>query len=94
MSCDAVFEPAFTLWLETLPTGDTARLLVQPRGNQVYTVFYWNQQLHNRRCFTSRATAERWGYELHRVLQEDLLAGVLLGYDSDVLDHLQTLCSP
>ena len=94
MASHAMVDRPFTLWLETLPTGDTARVLIRPARHQVRAVFYWNQQIHSERCFTSRRAAEAWGYEFHSVLQEDALAGVLLGYDAEVLDRLQLRCSP
>ena len=56
-------------------------------------VLFWNQEFHNVRGFTSRETAEAWGYALHDILQQDALAGALLGYDADVLDRLQAQCS-
>ena len=94
MTSDAAVHRPFTLWLETLPTEDTARVLIWPGAEETRVVFYWNYRFHSVRCFTSRATAEAWGYELHRVLRDDVLAGVLLGYDREVLDRLQSLCSP
>ena len=93
MDANAVTETPFTLWLETLPTGDTARVLIRPDGSDVRAIFYWNQQVHTERRFTTRAEAEAWGYEFHHVLQADALAGVLLGYDGDVLNRLQLRCS-
>ena len=93
MSHDPDAQPPFTLWVETLATGDKGTVLIWRRGEQVYAVFYWNLAFHSERAFTSRSAAEAWGYELHRVMQEDLLAGVLLGYDLEVLERLQSLCS-
>ena len=93
MSHDPDAQRPFTLWHETLPTGDKARVLIWRRGEQVHAVFYWNLEFHSERTFTSRSAAEAWGYELHRVMQEELLAGVLLGYDREVLERLQSLCS-
>ena len=37
----------FTLWLETLPSNDTARLLIWPRSEQVQVELYWNRELHS-----------------------------------------------
>ena len=83
----------FTLWFETLPSDDTARLLIWPHTGQVKVVLYWNQELHSERRFTTLDAAQAWGYELHNVLMQDALAGALLGYDRDVLDQLQAQCS-
>ena len=82
-----------TLWFETLPSGDTARLLIWPRPEQTRVVLFWNQEFHSVRGFTSREGAEAWGYALHDILRHDALAGALLGYDDDVLDRLQAQCS-
>ena len=54
----------------------------------MHALFYWNREFHSERCFTSRRTAEAWGYELRDTLQQDVLAGVLLGYDNEVLARL------
>ncbi len=83
----------FTLWFETLPTSDTARLLVWPRAEQVRVVFFWNHEFHSQRSFATLEAAESWGRDLHRVIQQDALAGMLLGYDPDVLEQLQARCS-
>ena len=83
----------FTLWFDTLPSGDTARLLIWPHPEHVRVVLFWNQEFHSVRGFTSRETAEAWGYALHDILRQDALAGALLGYDDDVLDRLQAQCS-
>ena len=83
----------FTLWFETLPTSDTARLLVWPRAEQVRVVFFWNHEFHSQRSFATLEAAESWGHDFHRVIQQDALAGVLLGYDTDVLEQLQSRCS-
>ena len=82
----------FTLWFETLPTSDTARLLVWPRAEQVRVVFFWNQEFHSQRSFATLEAAESWGHDFRRVIQQDALAGVLLGYDTDVLEQLQARC--
>ena len=37
----------FTLWFETLPTGDRARLLIRSGSPEVHVVLYWNDQLHS-----------------------------------------------
>ena len=83
----------FTLWFETLPSGDTARLVIWPRAEPVYVVLYWNQKLHSERTFRTVQVAESWGYELHRQFELDALAGALLGYDQAVLARLQARCS-
>ena len=83
----------FTLWFDTLPSGDTARLLIWPRPKPVRVVLFWNRAFHSVRGFATRETAEAWGYALHDVLRQDALAGALLGYDDDVLDRLQAQCS-
>ena len=92
MSYDDPAHQPFTLWYDTLPSDDTARLLIWPRSDQVHAVFYWNQEFQTKRTFTTRKAAEAWGNELHRVLQQDALAGALLGYDREVLARLQEQC--
>ncbi len=93
MTSDANAEQPFTLWFETLPSGDTARLLIWPRPEQVRVVLFWNRAFHSVRGFTTRETAEAWGHSLHDALQRDALAGALLGYDDEVLDRLQAQCA-
>lgn len=83
----------FTLWFETLPTSDTARLLIWPRANEVKVVLYWNREFHSERTFGSLDAAEAWGHQLHDVIQHDALAGLLLGYDQEVLTRLQAQAS-
>jgi hypothetical protein len=78
----------FTLWLETLPGNDTARLLIWPRSGHVQVELYWNRELHSERRFPTREAAEAWGYELHRVVLRDTLVGALLGYDREVFTQL------
>lgn len=89
----ATAQQPFTLWFETLPTSDTARLLVWPRAEQVRVVFFWNHEFHSQRSFATLEAAESWGYDFHRVILQDALAGALLGYDPDVLEQLQARCS-
>ena len=74
----------FTLWFDTLPSGDTARLLIWPRPEPVRVVLFWNRVFHSVRGFTSRETAEASGYALHDILRQDARAGALLGCDRDV----------
>jgi len=93
MTSDADTQQPFTLWFETLPSGDTARLLIWPRPEQVRVVLFWNRAFHSVRGFTTRETAEAWGHSLHDALQQDALAGALLGYDDEVLDRLQAQCA-
>ena len=81
-----------TLWFETLPSNDTARLLVQARSGQVHVVFYWNEEFHSERSFVTRHAAETWGYEFRRMLLQDALAGALLGYDRQVIARLEAQC--
>ena len=83
----------FTLWFETLPSNDTARLLISSHLDQVDARLYWNQRFHTKRSFATLDAAKAWGYELHQVLIQDALAGALLGYDSEVLAQLQARCS-
>ena len=78
----------FTLWLETLPSNDTTRLLIWPRSEQVQVELYWNRELHSERRFATCEAAEAWGYQLHRVVLRDALAGALLGYDHEVITRL------
>lgn len=84
---------SFTLWYETLPSSDTARLLISPRGGETHAVFYWNGELHSDRMFPTLDEATAWGQEFLRVLQHDALAGALVGYDAEVLDELQARCA-
>ena len=86
----------FTLWFETLPSGDTARLVIWPRDEPVYVVLYWlywNQKVHSERTFRTVQAAESWGHELRRQFELDALAGALLGYDQEVLARLKARCS-
>ena len=78
----------FTLWFETLPSNDTARLLIWPQSGHVQGELYWNRELHSERRFTTREAAEAWGCELHRVVLRDAIAGALLGYDREVVTRL------
>ena len=83
-----VFDPdahrPFTLWFETLPSNDTARLLIWPRSEHVQVELYWNRALHSERRFTTREAAEAWGC----VVLRDALTGALLGYDREVVTRL------
>ena len=83
----------FTLWFESLPTGDTARLLIRSDLQEVHAVLYWNDQLHSERRFATQEAAEKWGNRFHDVLRQDAVAGLLLGYDRDALVRLQDHCS-
>ena len=83
----------FTLWFETLPTGDRARLLIRSGSPEVHVVLYWNDQLHSERRFATQEAAEKWGNRFHDVLRQDAVAGLLLGYDRDALVRLQDHCS-
>ncbi len=76
------------LWFETLSSDDTARLLIRPRAGEVQVVLFWNGDAHSERTFATIDAAEDWGYRLHRALEQDALAGALLGYDDDVLARL------
>ena len=94
MADDTGVPKPFTLWFETLPTSDTARLLVWPRADQVRVVFFWNHEFHSQRSFATLEAAESWGYDFHRAIQQgQKLAGALLGYDPEVFDRLQEQCS-
>ena len=92
MVCAPDANQPHTLWFETLPSNDTARLLIRPRAGQVQVVLYWNEELHSERIFPTQQAAEVWGHEFHRVLLQDSLAGALLGYDSQVIARLQAQC--
>lgn len=78
----------YTLWFETLPSRDTARLMISPRAGQFHVAVYWNQQYHSDRSFATVEDAESWGTALHSVVMQDALAGALLGYDPDVITRL------
>ena len=71
MADDTGVPKPFTLWFETLPTSDTARLLVWPRADQVRVVFFWNHEFHSQRSFATLEAAESWGYDFHRAIQQD-----------------------
>ncbi len=88
MACAPNDTQPYTLWFETLPSDDTARLLIWPGVDDVQVVLFWNGELHTERTFATIEAAEDWGYRLHRALERDALAGALLGYDDDVLARL------
>ena len=88
MACDLDASQPYTLWFETLPSDDTARLLIWPGVGEVQVVLFWNGDVHTERTFATIEAAEDWGYRLHRALERDALAGALLGYDDDVLARL------
>ena len=78
----------YTLWYDTLPSDDTARLLIWPRAGEVQVVLFWNGDVHSERTFATIEAAEEWGCQLYQRLEQDALAGALLGYDHDVLARL------
>ena len=88
MACDPDDPPPYTLWFETLPSDDTARLLIGPGVDHVQVVLFWNGDLHSEQTFATIEAAEDWGYRLYRALEQDALADALLGYDDDVLARL------
>ena len=88
MACDLDASPPYTLWFETLPSDDTARLLIGPGAGAVQVVLFWNEDVHTERTFATIEAAEDWGYRLYRALEQDALADALLGYDDDVLARL------
>ncbi len=88
MTCGPDDSPPYTLWFDTLPSDDTARLLIGPGAGEVRVVLFWNGDVHTERTFATIEAAEDWGYRLHRALEQDALAGALLGYDDDVLARL------
>ena len=88
MACDPDGPQPYTLWFDTLPSDDTARLLIWPRAGEVQVVLFWNGDVHSERTFATIEAAEEWGYQLYRRLEQDALAGALLGYDHDVLARL------
>ena len=91
---DPDVHPSVTLWFETLSTGDTARLCIRSTElSEVDVAFYWNNELHSHRRFGTKEEAEAWGIKFRDVLRQDTIAGVLLGYDRDVLERLQENCS-
>ena len=83
----------YTLWFETLPSSDTARLVIWYRSGHVKVVLHWNQRFHSERSFATLESAEAWGREFRDLLEQDALAGALLGYDHDVLTRLQDQCT-
>ena len=87
-----VVEP-YTLWYETLPSDDTARLTIAQREERFHATLYWNRERHSERSFATRDDAEAWGYELHAIVLQDALAGALLGYDGDVVTTLTNAVS-
>ncbi len=88
MAYDPDAHRPFTLWFETLPSNDTARLLIWPQSGHVQVELYWNRELHSERRFPTREAAEAWGCELHRVVLRDAIVGALLGYDREVITRL------
>jgi len=90
---DAETSQNSTLWFETLPTGDTARLFIRSDLPEIHAVLYWNDQLHSERRFATQEAAEKWGNRFLDVLKQDAVAGLLLGYDRDALVRLQDHCS-
>ena len=61
MACDPDDPPPYTLWFETLPSDDTARLLIGPGAGAVQVVLFWNGELHTERTFATIEAAEDWG---------------------------------
>ena len=88
MTDEAPVTQPYTLWFETLPSNDTARLLVSLRSRRFHVTLYWNQKYHSERSFATLEDAEAWGYKLHTVVMHDALAGALLGYDPEVVSRL------
>ena len=89
MACDPHAPQPYTLWFDTLPSNDTARLLIGPGAGEVQVVLFWNGDVHAERTFATIEAAEDWGYRLYRGLEQDALAGALLGHDDDVLAGLK-----
>ena len=58
MTNQATSPPSYTLWFETLPSGDTARSEVSPGSGQAHVTLYWNQAFHSERRFATREEAE------------------------------------
>ena len=88
MAADPDDPQPYTLWFDTLPSDDTARLLIRPSAGEVQVVLFWNGDAHAERTFATIDAAEAWGYRLYRGLEQDALAGALLGYDDDALARL------
>jgi hypothetical protein len=88
MACDSNDPQPYTLWFETLPSDDTARLLIRPGAGKAQVVLFCNGDVRAERTFATIETAEDWGYWLHRTLEQDALAAALLGYDDDLLARL------
>ena len=88
MTDEAYDTEPYTLWFETLPSNDTARLTVALRSGRFHATLFWNREQHSERSFATLDDAEAWGYELHAIVMQDALAGVLLGYDADVVTKL------
>jgi len=88
MSNAAHTRQPYTLWFETLPSNDTARLAISPQSGRFHVTLYWNQEHHSERSFSTLEDAEAWGDELRAIVMQDALAGALLGYDQDVVTRL------
>ena len=79
MACAPDDPQPYTLWFDTLPSDDTARLLIWPCASEVRVVLFWNGDVHAQRIFATIETAEDWVYRLHRALEQDALTSALLG---------------
>ena len=51
----------YVLWLETLPSGDEAKLFVYPQRYQANVVLHWNGTFHSVQTLASRDLAEQRG---------------------------------
>ena len=78
----------FSLWFETLASGDTLRLMINKNSGSFRVALYFNNSLHSEQVFPTLHEAETWGYKLHSVIMQDEIAGALLGYNEEVLDRM------
>ena len=59
---DSPYRP-FVLWLETLPSGDTAQVFLIPHPDSCGIVAQWNGQARRSETCTTVAEAERLAWE-------------------------------
>ena len=55
----------YTLWEETLLSGDTAKVIISPWVGEVGVIMHWNGALHSFERVPTIAHAERQAWQLH-----------------------------
>ena len=61
-NADPEYRP-YTLWFETLPSGDTAQVYLSPHPDSVDVISHWNGQVFRCEACTSLVEAERLAWE-------------------------------